>query len=269
MRKTLRFAARNTRAITPLYNHINEFFYRYIRDRYPTVLTETQTIERIVSKKLSFSRYSDGEFKLCRGASIARQQADPQLCRQLREILRSEAPNFAVGIPPYPDKARITSPTMDSYFRKFYYREWESVHHMAEHGGKPTYLCAWAFWFNHYNLPPRETASCVSLIKRLWQDKDVTFVCNHRFRKHSLFASTFDNAKSHSFIHAPDKDAYSQYDDILEQAYAFPLNNLFLLACGPTATVLAHDLAAKGYHAVDTGDLLKRLSDTSLHNHLI
>lgn len=258
LRKALRFTARNTRSIKPLYNFINEHFYCYIRDRYPSVLTEAQTIERILAEKLSFSRYGDGEFKLCRGASIARQPASPELRRRLHDILQSDSSSsFAVGIPPSPDN-RITNPVTDAYLRKFYLREWEAVHHMAS----KTYLSAWAFWPRHWELPDDDANRLLSTLERLWQNKDVTFVCNKRFKEHSAFAPVFGNAKSHSFVHTPAKNAYSRYDDLLEQAADFSVDNLFLLACGPTATVLAYDLAAKGYQAIDVGDLLIRVTFT-------
>ena len=259
LKKALRFTARNTRSIKPLHNRINEYFYRYIAHRYPTVLTETQTIERILEGKLSFSRYGDGEFKLCRGASIARQPASLELRRRLHDILQSVPPSsFAVGIPPFPNKNRITDPIMDAYFRKFYLREWESVHHMAN----KTYLSACAFWPCYWHLPNDGTDRLFSMLKRLWQDRDVTFVCNQRFGEHPAFATTFGNAKSRSFVHTPPKNAYSRYNDLLQQATDFSVDNLFLLACGPTATVLSYDLAVRGYQAVDVGNLLMRASFT-------
>ena len=263
LKKALRFTARNTRSIKPLHNRINEYFYHYIADRYPTVLTETQTIERILNETLSFSRYSGSEFKLCRGSTVARQPANPELCHQLRRILTLEATcppplNFAIGVPPFLTKDQITDPIMDSYFKHFYLREWEAVHHVAN----KTYLSAWAFWPCHWELPDDDANRLLSTLKQLWQDKDVTFVCNKRFKEHSAFAPIFGNAKSHSFIHPPAKNAYSRYDDLLQQATDFSVDNLFLLACGPTATVLAYDLAVRGYQAIDIGDLLIRASFT-------
>jgi len=254
LKKALRATARNTRSIKPLYNRINEYFYHYIRDRYPEVLTEKQTVEQILEKGISFARYGDGEFKLCRGKSIARQSASPAISRRLREILRNDAPNLAVGIPPFPDKANIVDPTMGSFFRKFYFREWESVHYMKN----KVYLSWSAFFPDHCGLPPEEVPAHINRFRQIWQDRKVTFVCNDRFREAMSSSDLFDNAKSRSFIRAPDKNAYSRYDDLLEQSTHLLADNLLLLACGPTATILAYDLCMEGYQAIDIGDLLKR-----------
>ena len=254
LKRALRATARNTRSIKPLYNRINEYFYHYIRDRYPEVLTERQTVEQILEKRISLARYGDGEFKLCRGKSIARQPASPAISRRLREILRNDAPNLAVGIPPFPDRARIVDSTMDSFFRKFYFREWESVHYM----GNRVYLSFSAFWPDHCGLPPEEAPAHIGRFRQIWEDRKVTFVCNDRFREAMSSSNLFDNTKSRSFIRTPDKNVYGCYDDLLEQSIRRPTDNLFLLACGPTATILAYDLCIRGYQAIDIGDLLKR-----------
>ena len=239
----------------PLYRCINEYFFRYIRDRYPEVLTETQTLEQILTRKISFARYGGSELKLCRGKSVVRQPASPAISRRLREILHSDYPSFAVGVPPFPDKARITDTSMDSYFRKLYSREWESVHYMAN----KVYLSSWVFWPFHCNLPHEKVPAYIDQLQRLWQGRDVTFVCNGRFEKAVSSSEIFNNTKSRSFVRAPDKNAYAQYDNLLRQSGGYSKDNLFLLACGPTATILAYDLSAKGYQAVDIGNLLKHL----------
>ena len=254
LKRALRATARNTRSIRPLYNRINEYFYHYIRDRYPEVLTEKQTVEQILEKRTSLARYGDAEFKLCRGKSVVRQPTSPAMSRRLRDILRNDAPNLAVGIPPFPDRARITDPTMDSFFRKFYFREWESVHYMKD----KIYLSSFAFCPDHCNLPHEEVAAHIGRFRRIWQDREVTFVCNDQFRDAMSSSNLFDNTKSRSFVRAPDKNAYGCYDDLLEQSIRRPTDNLFLLACGPTAAILACDLAARGYQAVDVGDILER-----------
>jgi len=176
------------------------------------------------------------------------------MSRRLRDILRNDAPNLAVGIPPFPDRARITDSTMDSFFRKFYFREWESVHYMKD----KIYLSSFAFCPDHCNLPHEEVAAHIGRFRRIWQDREVTFVCNDQFRDAMSSSNLFDNTKSRSFVRAPDKNAYGCYDDLLEQSIRRPTDNLFLLACGPTAAILACDLAARGYQAVDVGDILER-----------
>ena len=50
--------------------------------------------------------------------------------------------------------------------------------------------------------------------------------------------------------------AFSKYDDILTEVLRYPADKwLVILALGPTATVLAYDLAQKGYQAIDIGNV--------------
>lgn len=54
----------------------------------------------------------------------------------------------------------------------------------------------------------------------------------------------------------PATDAYEKYDDILENCVNCASgDDLFLLALGPTATVLAYDIFKAGYQAIDLGHL--------------
>ena len=63
----------------------------------------------------------------------------------------------------------------------------------------------------------------------------------------------FDGAKSIERILCPAEDAYSRYNEILESCLKFSTDYLILIALGATATVLAYDLAKKGYQALDFG----------------
>ena len=51
----------------------------------------------------------------------------------------------------------------------------------------------------------------------------------------------------------PAENAFAKYDEILTEAKKISKDKLFLLALGPTATILAYDLYKEGYQAVDVG----------------
>ena len=62
-----------------------------------------------------------------------------------------------------------------------------------------------------------------------------------------------DNAKSIKRILGPSRQAFSKYDEILDEAKKLDKDVLILLALGPAATCLAYDLHKLGYQAVDIG----------------
>ena len=63
----------------------------------------------------------------------------------------------------------------------------------------------------------------------------------------------FDNVKSIKRILGPNVEAFQYYQKIFQAINQYPQSYLILLALGPTATVLAYDLAKKGYQAIDIG----------------
>ncbi len=63
----------------------------------------------------------------------------------------------------------------------------------------------------------------------------------------------FSNINSIQRILCPAESAFDRYDEILEEALKIPKDKTILIALGPTASVLAYDLAKKGYHAIDIG----------------
>jgi len=62
-------------------------------------------------------------------------------------------------------------------------------------------------------------------------------------------------AKKVKRILCPPKNAYKIYNKILERIKLENKEQLILLALGPTATILAYDLAKEGYQAVDIGHM--------------
>ena len=62
-----------------------------------------------------------------------------------------------------------------------------------------------------------------------------------------------DNAKSIKRILGPSRQAFSKYNEILDEAKKLDKDVLILLALGPAATCLAYDLHKLGYQAVDIG----------------
>ena len=67
----------------------------------------------------------------------------------------------------------------------------------------------------------------------------------------------FDNARSIRRILCPSKDAFDKYDQILDKVLEMSRNgnDLFILALGPTATVMAADLCKAGVQALDMGHM--------------
>lgn len=91
--------------------------------------------------------------------------------------------------------------------------------------------------------------------KKVYADKDIIFVEGEASRlgyKNDLFSS----AKSIRRIICPAKNAFDKYDEIFATCKKYATQNtIFIIALGPTATILAYDLAASGCRALDLGHI--------------
>ena len=89
-------------------------------------------------------------------------------------------------------------------------------------------------------------------LKSIWNKRNVCFVVpeNGRFEYDERL---FRNIKSKTEIYVPATSAFDDYNRILKECKKQPLDTLFFIAAGPTATVLASDLSKLGYQALDMG----------------
>lgn len=209
---------------------------------WPLVLSEEETLDLVLAGR-SLARYGDGEFKLCHGGAIKSQAYDPALGKRLREILLRSGecivgiPNLHMPTKPFWDQFRNERITGLLDMKRVYGSSFVSRPDSAPWIHKATY------W---------------EKIERLWRGKRVTLV---RGSGKSLTASVLTpSAASVNEILCARQHAWFEYDDLLER---IGRPERVLLCCGPTATVLAVELAARGIHAIDLGHIgmwVKRLN---------
>lgn len=198
---------------------------------YPIVRDEWESL-RLVLDGRSLARYGDGEFNLAMNAhGIKCQVAHPKLSQRLREILHDSG-ECVVGIP------NIHSATPKAEFWNKY---------LACAPMLTDRLYASAFVTRPDSAPWLDTASYWRSVESLWVGQDVTLV---RGSSRSLTSADLVGATSVTEVIGPREHAFAQYDALMEQIGA---PQRVLLCLGPTATVMAVDLCAKGVHAIDIG----------------
>ena len=89
-------------------------------------------------------------------------------------------------------------------------------------------------------------------MKGIWDNRDIVFIEGEKSRL-GVGNDLFDNARSIRRILCPPRDAFERLEDIKREACKVEKGALFLIALGPTATVLAYDLFKAGYQAIDAG----------------
>lgn len=200
---------------------------------YPDVLDELSTMRRVVAGA-SLARYGDGEFKMCNGrSSLKCQQALPTLAIRLQAILQ-DAGSCMVGIP------NLRSATPKAAF-------WAPYLDLAPTYLNPAKRYVSAFVTRPDSAPWVDVPEYWDLVESLWLGRHVTLV---RGSRRSLTSEDLMGAGIVTEIICPAQNAFHEYDAILKR---IGTPERALLCLGPTATVLAVDLAAQGVHAIDLG----------------
>lgn len=238
------------------YNFIVEwysFLYTFRNNRHivPIVESIDLTIEKIITDKCSVSRYGDGEILLtANSSSIGFQKNNKALADRLVEVLQSQSDNHLVCI-------SDAFQDMDRYNRRAA-RFWRT--HFYLYGYLwDKYLSNDRIYYNTFITRPymdfkskEKSEQWFSMLKRIWDKRDVIFIEGDKSRL-GVGNDLFDNAHSIRRILCPPRDAFSSYNKILEKALDQNRDSLFLIALGPTATVLAYDLYNNGCQAIDVG----------------
>lgn len=201
---------------------------------YPQVLSECKTLARVVAGE-SLARYGDGEFKMADrlSANIKSQDNHPDLHRRLAEILH-ESGECMIGIP----NIRSDTPKVEFWGR-----------HMAFAPLLADRPYASSFITRPDSAPWINVPEYWALLESLWVGQDVTLVrgSGKSFTAERLVAA---GAGTVTEILAPRQQAWAEYESLLER---IGTPKRALLCLGPTATVMAVDMCARGVHAIDLG----------------
>lgn len=209
----------------------------------PKVLNAWEALYEVTSSGKSMARCGDGEFKLIMGENISFQKYDPKLAERLKNILRNRNENILVGI----TDAFGFCP--NNYLKQVMVQCRETLYKYLDFS--KTYIdtnVTRQLGFQTYE----QGQDYYNKMKTLWQNKNVVLVEGAGSRV-GIGNDLLNNTASVKRIVCPIKDAFSKYDEILKICMEQPKDSLFVMALGPTATVLAEDLTNAGYRALDMG----------------
>lgn len=230
------------------------FWYIVLRRRQkviPRVASIDETIQRIAESQCSVSRFGDGEVLLTSPEKeIGFQKGDAALAKRLREVLTSHDEGHLVCV-------SDTFSDIYRYNRKA--RRFWRTHFFLYGTWWDQMLVPERLYYNTFiTRPYMDFASKEACgrwfhdMKAIWKNRDIVFIEGEKSRL-GIGNDLFDNARSIRRILCPPRDAFDRYDEILNEARKLEKGVIFLIALGPTATVLAYDLFKSGYQAIDAG----------------
>ncbi len=222
----------------------------------PVIHTIEETIEKIICEKCSLSRYGDGEFEIILGhAKDIYQSNHEKLAERLKEILKSSLQKHIVALADDYGEMRGLRSENKNTIRRYMTEEKRSEHYSLLDMDKDYYN---AYISRPYVIYPHNEVGKASKrfksLQRIWDKQNVLFVEGDKTRM-GVGNDLFRNAEKIERIIAPNENAFDVYDKILNAALKYGKDRLILIALGPTATVLAYDLAEMGYWALDIGHL--------------
>lgn len=220
----------------------------------PKIKSPAETIEDLINTKSSICRFGDGEFTLMEGKSIPFQDTDDRLANRLKEVFESEDENIFIATNYfYWGSIDDFHPSCKNFYKNFIPANKKRIESFLKKG-KQYYDAGFTQPYAAFANYDFETH--YQNVKRIFGDKDITIICGETvFDK--IETNIFNCAKSVEYIYAPSKNAFSEYDDILEKANQINKNNIIIIILGPTASILAYDLAKEGYQALDLGHIAK------------
>ena len=220
------------------------------------IMTAKETVDYILQEKCSVARFGDGELQIAAyGCGLKFQRADKKLQKKLTQVMASKNKKLLLCLPnrinmvTRKERATLT-PYWQKSLRKHLYPWTKNLNKARLYGD--TNLSRLTEGKN------REAAiKQVLHIREIWTARNIIIVEGEKTR-FGVGNNLLENAGSISRVLGPAESAFDYYDQLfieccnLAKTLRAPL---VLLALGPTATVLASDLADSGIQAIDIGHL--------------
>ena len=216
-------------------------------------LSVDETIEAIIKDKLSIARFGDGEISIMtQEHGVGFQDTNEALAERLLQVFVSPLPNLLVGLPDQflyiSNSVRKTRKFWISFIQR--HNSFLLAHLQMNHVYGNTNLSRFYMLFQN-----KEKAFFrFERLKKIWENLDILIV-EGEFTRSGIGNDLYDNAKRIQRIVCPAKNAFDRYSEILNEVKIHGKHKLILVALGPTATVLAYDLAYDGYWTIDLGHL--------------
>lgn len=247
---------------------INNFIHRVpmllTRLRYPfvknyveqlNIQSVEETMHQIISNKMSLCRFGDGEFKWLFGINFdSFENTSDTLSENLGNILKNASKkNVLIGLP---DAFRGMNDfkTKSRHFWQYFIVKY--------HKNLSYYLSKNVVYYNanisRFYMDYKDLEIIkkrFNLIKKLWNKRKILLVEGQK-SKNGIGNDLFDNAESIRRIICPSKNAFESYDKIKKAIIEnVDDDEIVLLSLGPTATLLAYDLATAQRQVVDFGQI--------------
>lgn len=227
-----------------------------LMSRTPKVFTREESLRILQSEPKSFARFGDGEIAIMQGKNIPFQDYDSILAEKMFNVLKTKREDLYVGIndnyfhaisPDAPKLERVFLRIAAPELRKFFMKEINpEIHYLNA-------CCLTGYFYYNEDV----YAEMINLKRKLFEGRRIAIVTSKSVAE-KFEHDIFELAVSKQYIEAPSKNAFQEYDSILDDInHNVSKDTLVCLILGPTATVMVADLTDMGYMAWDVGHIAK------------
>lgn len=221
------------------------------------IMSAEDTIKYVKKNGCSISRFGDGEFSIMLNYGAPDfQKGNALVSDGLRRIFLETPDNLLICLPRY-----INSTKGMKRSGKIFWEAW-AREHLRETVQFIRQTKGFMYQFGDATISrpysPYKTfhnaEKLFPLLKTLWNDRNVLIVEGSKTRM-GVGNDLFSEAKSIKRILGPSTNAFDFYSEILNTICSSYNGELVILALGPTATILAADLAKQNIQALDLGHI--------------
>ena len=223
---------------------------RFKRWEKPQVLSLSETLQYIVDHKSSICRYGDGEFNIALGTAIGFQHLTSNMSERMTQVLLSDDENILIAIPDIFGDLSMYGDFARPWWGEYRLKELTKLQKLLKSGKTYFNACCTRFTSDYKE---DQADMLIPIYRKIWDKRDIYIVEGEQTRI-GVGNDLLDNAANVYRILAPAKNAYDAYDRIVSSVkQQAPVGALVIIALGPTATIMAYDLAKMGYQALDLG----------------
>jgi len=214
------------------------------------ILGIEDSLNKIKNEKKSICRFGDGELDIILGGKIGFQEPNSKLAKILEDILTTNQDFCLVGVPDAINNFDNITEESEEFWTENMLRVRDIwLKYLNE---EMTYCTA---NITRLYIRYKDKSDCgkhFAMLKEIWKNRNVV-ICEGEKTRAGVGNDMLAECKSVKRIICPSENAFNKYAQILETLKKEDKDTLILIALGPTATILAYNLAKEGYQALDVG----------------
>lgn len=236
-------------------SRLENYPYELGLGRQPKIKSSVELLKIVIEKKASVCRFGDGELELMRGKERPWfQDASEKLSIRLREVFNSRESNIILAVSNNFGSLECYTEDAADGIRDYLYRgDREEIIECFDL--QYTYYDAYVSrpYILYKNKGPAKVI--FNLLKKIWWKRSVLIV-EGKYTRMGVGNDLLDGVKNVRRIICPDSNAFGYYERIIFSIRKNAMEGeLILISLGPTATVLAYDLAKDGFQTFDIGQI--------------